>query len=72
MGHVIIAILSRISQIIVMGVMQWRSLHAQTWGWGPDEQPRLLDEMPSTTDLPSRHSETHSHTEEASYASSVR
>ncbi len=24
--------------------LQWRNLHAQSWGWGPDEQPPIADE----------------------------
>ncbi len=59
MGHMIMSILRRICPGIVMVVRQWRALHAQNWGWGPDEQPRAQDEKPSATDVPSRCAETH-------------
>lgn len=38
------SILGLAYRAIIALFMLWRDLHAQSWGWGHDEQPRTGDE----------------------------
>ncbi len=33
---------------VITLLTQWRDLHSQSWGWGHDEQPRVVDEPVAT------------------------
>lgn len=57
MRHLSTSILRQVYRAIATPLIQWRDLHSQSWGWGHDEQPRIVDEpvyaAPKTDSSPS-------------------